>query len=131
MFDYNMLGKHRFMGQVMIQVVQFIKDDWSDWFQLKNKDGDEVLGEDGTESAVRLTLRFTPYASKEAMALSRSIYDPGASEEDVKLAVRAASGTLPKRRVLLQLVSHWRCDLILRSSRLRHISCDAFCLCMT
>jgi hypothetical protein len=111
-FDHNFLGKHRLMGQVMIQVSQFIKDDWSDWFKLKNKDGDEVIGEDGGESMLRLTLRFTPYASKEVMALSKSIYDKGASEDDIKLAIRSASGTLPKRRVLLQLVSISRCMAI-------------------
>mmetsp|Transcript_18527 Transcript_18527/g.45471 ORF Transcript_18527/g.45471 Transcript_18527/m.45471 type:complete len:315 (-) Transcript_18527:66-1010(-) len=107
MYDHDDLGKHDFMGQLKVAVIDFMKEDWSDWFRLKNVHGDEVIGEDGTEAEILLSLKFTPLASKEQMALTRAIYDPLASEEDLKLSIRAASGTFPKKRVLLQLGSEW------------------------
>lgn len=52
--------------------------DQSEAIKVRNKDGDEVIGEDGTPCVISISTRFSPHADKAAIALTKSIYDPEA-----------------------------------------------------
>ena len=52
--------------------------DKSEAIKVRNKDGDEVIGEDGTPCVVSISTRFSPHADKAAIALTKSIYEPDA-----------------------------------------------------
>eukprot|EP00283_Hemiselmis_rufescens_P005845 CAMPEP_0173423600 /NCGR_PEP_ID=MMETSP1357-20121228/3851_1 /TAXON_ID=77926 /ORGANISM="Hemiselmis rufescens, Strain PCC563" /LENGTH=315 /DNA_ID=CAMNT_0014386747 /DNA_START=14 /DNA_END=958 /DNA_ORIENTATION=+ len=107
MYDHDDFGKDDFMAVMKLKMEECMREDRSDMFKMINQDGDDVIGEDGSPCMTRLTIKYTPHADKLSLALTKSIYDQNANEEDLKLAIRAAAGTHPKKRVLLQLGSDW------------------------
>lgn len=92
------------MGSFILRMADVTREDRSEAYKIRNRDKDEVIGEDGTPCQVAITTKFSPHADKATLALTRSIYETEAGESDLMLAIRAASGSHPKKRVLIQLV---------------------------
>lgn len=106
-YDHDNLGADDLMGNIYIPLAELENGDIVDWFEMKNHDGDNIIGEDGNSSKVKLGLKYTPFPSKEARNLMKPIYDGGVGELVLKDSIKRAAGNMPKKRVLLQLGADW------------------------
>ena len=108
-YDHDDLGKDDLIGAFTIPVKDYQGVDLDDWFELLDEKGMPIIGEDGTNARVHLNLRYTPHVSRELGMLHEEIYALGVGEENVRDAIRRAAGSVPKKRVLLQIGADW-CD---------------------
>jgi hypothetical protein len=108
MFDHDDFGVDDLMGVAVIELAPAMKSDILDWYPMLSSSGDAIIGEDGTNSMIRVALKFTLHSSVSAdKRLMKPIYGESAGEKDLMNAIRQAAGSDPKKRVLLQLGANW------------------------
>jgi len=78
LFDHDDFGRDDLIGSFKLQMTDLAHADKSEAIKVRNKDGDEVIGEDGTPCVISISTKFSPHADKAAIALTKSIYEPDA-----------------------------------------------------
>mmetsp|Transcript_43238 Transcript_43238/g.102868 ORF Transcript_43238/g.102868 Transcript_43238/m.102868 type:complete len:309 (+) Transcript_43238:133-1059(+) len=106
-YDHDDLGTDDLIGSYQIKVADFQGNDLDDWFELKDEKDEVIIGEDGTNSRVHLNLKYTPHVDRELGMLHESIYSLGVGEDNVRDAIKRAAGSVPRKRVLLQIGADW------------------------
>jgi hypothetical protein len=108
MFDHDDFGVDDLMGVAVIDLAAAMQSDILEWVPMLSSSGDAIIGEDGSNSMIRVALKFTLHSSASTdKRLVKPIYGESAGEKDLMNAIRQAAGSNPKKRVLLQLGANW------------------------
>ena len=108
MYDHDDFGVDDLMGIVQIDLAPAMQSDIIEWYPMLSEKGESIIGEDGTNSTVRLALKYTSNASVSIdKRVVKNIYRSSAGEKDLIKAIRKAAGSEPRKRVLLQLGANW------------------------
>lgn len=107
-YDHDDLGSDDLMGSRTIPVSELVERDWQEQFHMLDAEGSEIIGEDGSMCRVKLDIKYTPNPTREQASLARQIYDEvGVGEVMVKDAIKAAAGSVPNKRILIQFGCDW------------------------